>query len=245
MRNLRGRSDRACRSLPKQCGFQLSNRQASRATSRRPPNQRQSFFVWACAPTLELTAAFVLVGSNWISDRQHDLAYAQVRFHTTMRLRRFRQGQHAIDSSGLFCDYAHDLRRRHFGSKLAGQRRTRAGSVGSDLSDWSVVGRQSTNAEDTRTASSSSQSEESGRMAMSAPKHPVAVTRADLEGECLKEVRMWPSCETVSAVGGLGNLRGNFTVHVIDYGLARKKVAGQVVRPIQREKVRRYHLKAD
>jgi hypothetical protein len=56
---------------------------------------------------------------------------------------------------------------------------------------------------------------------------------------------MWLGCETVQGLGVLGDLRGGFTVHVIDYGAAKKKVADRALRCIQREKLRRYHLKVD
>jgi hypothetical protein len=40
----------------------------------------------------------------------------------------------------------------------------------------------------------------------------------------------------------LGDLCGKFTVHVIDYGLAKKSLADRALRYVQREKQRRYHL---
>jgi len=40
-------------------------------------------------------------------------------------------------------------------------------------------------------------------------------------------------------------MRGKFTVHVIDYGLARQRLADRALRCIQREKQRRYHLKIE
>jgi len=40
-------------------------------------------------------------------------------------------------------------------------------------------------------------------------------------------------------------MRGKFTVHVIDYGLASQRLADRALRCIQREKQRRYHLKIE
>ena len=76
-------------------------------------------------------------------------------------------------------------------------------------------------------------------------KHTVGIGRADLTRDCLKEVRLWPGCETVEGLGVLGDLRGGFSVHVIDYGVAKKKVADRATRCIQREKLRRYHLRSE
>jgi hypothetical protein len=73
----------------------------------------------------------------------------------------------------------------------------------------------------------------------------IGISRADLIGDCLQELRLWPGCETVVSVAALGDLCGKFTVHVTDYGLARKKLADRALRCIQREKQRRYHLKMD
>jgi hypothetical protein len=56
---------------------------------------------------------------------------------------------------------------------------------------------------------------------------------------------MWPGCETVRSVAVLGDLRGKFTVHVIDCGLAKKSLADRALRYVQREKQRRYHLKME
>jgi hypothetical protein len=73
----------------------------------------------------------------------------------------------------------------------------------------------------------------------------VAIGRADLTGDCLKEIRLWPGCETVERLGILGDLHGRFSVHVTDYGAAKKKVADRAIGCIQREKRRRYHLRLD
>ncbi len=73
----------------------------------------------------------------------------------------------------------------------------------------------------------------------------VAIGRADLTRDCLEQLRLWPGCETVEGIAVLGDMRGKFTVHVIDYGLARQRLADRALRCIQREKQRRYHLKIE
>jgi hypothetical protein len=76
-------------------------------------------------------------------------------------------------------------------------------------------------------------------------KHTTAISRSDLTRDCLQELRLWPGCETVLGLAVLGDLRGRFTVHAIDYGLAKKNIADRALRAIQREKLRRYHLRVD
>jgi hypothetical protein len=76
-------------------------------------------------------------------------------------------------------------------------------------------------------------------------KHTIGISRADLVRDCLQQVRLWPGCETVEGVAVLGDLRGRFTVHVIAYGAAKKILADRALRCIQREKLRRYHLKME
>jgi hypothetical protein len=56
---------------------------------------------------------------------------------------------------------------------------------------------------------------------------------------------LWPGCETVQGLAVLGNGGGNFSVHVVDYGLAKKNLADRALRCIQREKQRRFHLKEE
>jgi hypothetical protein len=73
-------------------------------------------------------------------------------------------------------------------------------------------------------------------------KHTVGISRSDLTRDCLQEIRLWPGCETVEETGVLGDLRGGFSVHVTNYGAARKTIADRAIRCIQREKLRRYHL---
>jgi hypothetical protein len=43
----------------------------------------------------------------------------------------------------------------------------------------------------------------------------------------------------------LGDIGGRFTVHVAEYGVAKKYLADRALKCIQREKQRRYHLKME
>jgi hypothetical protein len=43
----------------------------------------------------------------------------------------------------------------------------------------------------------------------------------------------------------LAGLRDGFSVRVIDYGLANKRISDRAIRCIEREKLRRYHLRPD
>jgi len=81
--------------------------------------------------------------------------------------------------------------------------------------------------------------------AMGFLKHTVEISRADLTRDCLQQLRLWPGCETVAGVAVLGDQRGRFTVHVVDYGASSKRIADRALRCIQREKLRRHHLRAD
>jgi hypothetical protein len=76
-------------------------------------------------------------------------------------------------------------------------------------------------------------------------KHTVAISREDLAQDCLQQLRLWPGCETVEGVAVLGDLRGGFTVHVIQYGLTKINTANRALRAIQREKLRYFHLKME
>ena len=58
----------------------------------------------------------------------------------------------------------------------------------------------------------------------------IGIGRADLTRDCLQQLRLWPGCETVEGLGVLGNSRGEFSVHVIDYGAAKKKLADRALR---------------
>ncbi|MEA2913812.1 MAG: hypothetical protein QOJ15_5893 [Bradyrhizobium sp.] len=80
---------------------------------------------------------------------------------------------------------------------------------------------------------------------MSFLKQTVGINRSDLTRDCLQQIRLWPGCETVEGLGVLGDLQGGFSVHVIKYGAAGKKVADRAIRCIQREKLRRYHLRLE
>jgi len=77
------------------------------------------------------------------------------------------------------------------------------------------------------------------------PKHTIGISRADLTRDCLQQLRLWPGCETVEGVAVLADSRGGFTVHVKDYGPAKKHIADRALRAIQREKLRRFHLKME
>ena len=58
---------------------------------------------------------------------------------------------------------------------------------------------------------------------MGFPRYTSGITRADLTQDCLRELRLWPGCETVSGLAVLAAERGKFTVHVVAYGRAPKK----------------------
>jgi hypothetical protein len=75
--------------------------------------------------------------------------------------------------------------------------------------------------------------------------HSVGISRADLAQNCLREIRLWPGCETVEEVGVLADSRGRFSIHVISYGAAKKKLADQAARCVQRERLRKYHLRIE
>ena len=72
-----------------------------------------------------------------------------------------------------------------------------------------------------------------------------AIGRANLARDCLQELRLWPGCESVGTVGVLAGQRDRFTLHVIDYGSAPKRLADRALRCIEREKLRQFHLKVD
>jgi hypothetical protein len=73
----------------------------------------------------------------------------------------------------------------------------------------------------------------------------IAISRADLARDCLQQLRQWPGCESVGTVGVLAGQRDRFTLHVIDYGAAPKRLADRALRCIEREKLRQFHLKVD
>jgi len=80
---------------------------------------------------------------------------------------------------------------------------------------------------------------------MGFPRYKAGITREDLTRECMRELRLWPGCETVECLAVLMNDHSKFTVHVADYGRARKKIADRAIACIQREKARRFHLKVE
>jgi hypothetical protein len=71
----------------------------------------------------------------------------------------------------------------------------------------------------------------------------VGISRADLTRDCIQQLRMWPGCEAVEGIAVLAIADGRFTVHVVDYGSAKKRLSDRAVRCIQREQQRHYHLK--
>jgi hypothetical protein len=71
------------------------------------------------------------------------------------------------------------------------------------------------------------------------------ITREDLTRECLRELRLWPGCETVEGLAVFGDERGKFTVHVVAYGLTKKRIADRAIGCIQRERLRHFHLKVE
>jgi hypothetical protein len=77
------------------------------------------------------------------------------------------------------------------------------------------------------------------------PRYTIGITRENLTRVCLQELRLWPGCETVDGLAVLVEGRGKFTVHVVEYGLAKKKNADRAIRCIQREKSRHFHLKVE
>jgi hypothetical protein len=55
-------------------------------------------------------------------------------------------------------------------------------------------------------------------------RHTVGMSRADLMRDCLQQIRVWPGCETVEEIGVLAEPRGGFSVHVVKYGSAKKRL---------------------
>ena len=51
-----------------------------------------------------------------------------------------------------------------------------------------------------------------------------------LTQECLRELRLWPGCETVEGIAVLADIGGKFAVRVVSYGLAKKKNADRALR---------------
>jgi hypothetical protein len=82
-------------------------------------------------------------------------------------------------------------------------------------------------------------------MRMGFPRSTIGISRQDLTQDCLTDLRLWPGCETVVSVGVLAGQNGKFTVHVIEYGLAKKKPADRALGCIQRDKARRFYLRME
>ena len=76
-------------------------------------------------------------------------------------------------------------------------------------------------------------------------RHTVGISRTDLARDCLQQVRLWPGCESVEEIAVLAEPRDGFSVRVVQYGSANKRLADRAVGCIQREKLRRYHLKLE
>lgn len=80
---------------------------------------------------------------------------------------------------------------------------------------------------------------------MAGRRYTIGISRTDLALDCLREIRLWPGCETVNEVGVLADLQGGFSIHVVNYGAAKKKPADQAARCVQREKLRHHHLRTE
>jgi hypothetical protein len=71
----------------------------------------------------------------------------------------------------------------------------------------------------------------------------VGLSYGALRKECLDAVRQWPGCETISGIQILRDATpGGFSVRVILYGTADKKIADRAINCVQREKRRHFHL---
>jgi len=80
---------------------------------------------------------------------------------------------------------------------------------------------------------------------MAVVRHTTGIIREDLTRDCLRELRLWPGCETIESLAVLVDRRGKFTVHVVEYGRANKKTADRALRCIQRERARHFHLNVE
>ena len=59
--------------------------------------------------------------------------------------------------------------------------------------------------------------------------------------DCLIAVKQWPGCETVAEIGIVRAELG-FTLIVLNYGAAEKRLADRAVRSFQNECRRHYHV---
>ena len=73
----------------------------------------------------------------------------------------------------------------------------------------------------------------------------MGISRADLTRDCLQQIRLWPGCESVEEIAILAEPRSGFSVHVVKYGSAKKRLADRAIGCIRREKLRRCHLKLE
>jgi hypothetical protein len=71
------------------------------------------------------------------------------------------------------------------------------------------------------------------------------ISRDELARIGLEEVRVWPGCAGIVSVGVLQSGSERFALRIAEYGAAPKKLADRAIRAIEREKLRRYHLKCD
>jgi hypothetical protein len=71
------------------------------------------------------------------------------------------------------------------------------------------------------------------------------VNRAELARISLEEVRLWPGCEGIISVGVLQSGSERFVLRIAEYGAVPKKLADRAIRVIERDKLRRYHLKCE
>lgn len=69
------------------------------------------------------------------------------------------------------------------------------------------------------------------------------IEREELARLCLEEIRLWPGCDSVISVALLAAPLDRFKLRVADYGAASPKLPDRAPRPIEREKLRYYHLK--
>jgi hypothetical protein len=54
-------------------------------------------------------------------------------------------------------------------------------------------------------------------------RYKTGIAREDLIRQCLRELKLWPGCETVEGIAVLINDDGKFSVHVAEYQRASAK----------------------
>ena len=65
---------------------------------------------------------------------------------------------------------------------------------------------------------------------------------ADLRKACLNAVRSWPGCETIGGIQITRQKTVSFSVRVILYGNAKRRLADRAMSAVEREMRRRFHL---